>query len=69
MCCLSARRTVVALPLGSEHDPGGYRYLMLELRVALSGDVAAGGRGEERQRAVRAMCALVDVLAWILAVY
>ena len=56
MCCLNVRRTVVALLLGSAHDPGGYRHLLFELHAAASGHVAAGGPGEERGRAARAMC-------------
>ena len=60
-CCLSARRTVVALSLGSEQDPGGYRYELFEQRAALRGHVAAGGRDEERERAARAMCMCVGM--------
>ena len=61
VCCLSARRTVVVLSLGSEHGPGGYRYELFEQRAALRGHVAAGGRDEERERAARAMCTCVGM--------
>jgi hypothetical protein len=59
VCCLHACRTVVAMSFESGHDPGGYRHLLLELRAPLRGHVAAGGRGEERGRAARAMCMCV----------
>lgn len=35
----------------SGHDPGGYRYLRIEVRVVLPGGIAAGGRAEEHGRA------------------
>ena len=60
VCCLNARRTVLALSFDYGHDPGGYRYLRRELHAAVSGHVAAGGRGEERERAARVMCVRVS---------
>ena len=47
------------MSFASGHDPGGYQYLLFELRTATSGHVAAGVRGEERESAARAMCMCV----------
>ena len=54
--CVRVRRTVVALSCGSGHDAGGYRYVGFELHIALSGDVAARGRSEQRLLAACAIC-------------
>jgi hypothetical protein len=43
-------RTVVAFYFFSGHGRGGYRHLLLGMRMAFSEHVAAGGRGEERAR-------------------
>ena len=56
-----------AFILDSGHDPGGYRELQAELRAALSGSVAAGGRREERSRTgERCVCACARVVHRVL---
>ena len=46
VCCSNARRTVVAMSLSSGHHPGGYQYLLFELRSELP----RGPRGDHHVR-------------------
>ena len=55
-CVCTRGRTLVGFSSISETHPGGYGYLLRELRMALSGHAAAGGRGEERESRDCARC-------------
>ena len=55
-CVCTHGRTLVAFSFISATHPGGYGYLLRELHMALSGHVAARGRGEERESRECARC-------------